>query len=118
MNGPIFEITDEPRATKVRLNLPKTSSDELPQFITVLMEDMSLVDPVPHEVNQYDLKDRRRLSTKTGITCIWQVSRRSSIPFENWMELGRHYIDHWSFWLDIKILLKTLPAGLSHKGTH
>ena len=107
MNGQVFAITDEPRATKVcliRLILPKTSSDELPQLITVRIEDMSLVGPVPLEVNQYDLKDRKRLSTKPGITCIWQVSGRSSIPFEKWMELGRHYIDHWSFWLDIKIL--------------
>jgi exopolysaccharide biosynthesis polyprenyl glycosylphosphotransferase len=119
MDGPVFKIKNDPRITKIGRFLRKTTIDEFPQLINVLRGDMSLVGPrppVPEEVNQYDLEDRRRLSVIPGITCIWQVSGRNEIPFEKWMELDRQYIDEWSLWLDIKILAKTLPAVLSRKG--
>ena len=119
MDGPVFKIKNDPRLTKVGRMLRKTSIDELPQLINVLKGDMSLVGPrppVPGEVEQYDLKSRRRLSMKPGITCIWQVSGRSTISFERWMELDRQYIDKWSLWLDFKILAKTIPAVLRGSG--
>ncbi len=119
MDGPVFKIKDDPRITKVGRFLRKTSIDELPQLINVLVGDMSLVGPrppVPGEVTQYDLTDRRRLSMRPGITCIWQVSGRNVISFEKWMELDRQYIDQWSLWLDMKILAKTITAVLRGSG--
>ncbi len=119
VSGPVFKIRKDPRVTKVGQFLRKTSMDELPQLINVLMGEMSLVGPrppLPDEVDQYDLTDRRRLSMKPGITCIWQVNGRSEIPFEKWMELDRQYIDQWSLWLDLKILVKTVPAVLRGSG--
>jgi len=119
MHGPVFKIKNDPRVTKVGGFLRKTSIDELPQLINVLKGDMSLVGPrppVPGEVSEYELRDRRRLSMRPGITCIWQVSGRNQIEFESWMELDRHYIDNWSLWLDIKILAKTIPAVLRRSG--
>jgi exopolysaccharide biosynthesis polyprenyl glycosylphosphotransferase len=119
MEGPVFKIKDDPRVTKVGVILRKTSIDELPQMINVLKGDMSLVGPrppIPGEVDQYDLKDRRRLSMKPGITCLWQVNGRNSVPFEKWMELDRQYIDQWSLWLDFKILVKTIPVVLRASG--
>jgi lipopolysaccharide/colanic/teichoic acid biosynthesis glycosyltransferase len=119
MEGPVFKIKNDPRVTKVGQFLRKTTIDELPQLFNVLKGDMSLVGPrppVPEEVTQYDLEDRRRLSVTPGITCIWQVSGRNEIPFEKWMELDRKYIDEWSLWLDFKILVKTLPAVISRRG--
>ena len=115
MNGPVFKIKNDPRVTKVGRVLRKTSIDELPQLINVFKGDMSLVGPrppIPSEVNEYILKDRRRLSMRPGITCLWQINGRNAIPFEKWMELDREYIDNWSLMLDFKILLKTLPAVL------
>lgn len=119
MEGPVFKIRNDPRVTRVGWILRKTSIDELPQLVNVFIGDMSLVGPrppVPGEVSQYDLKDRRRLSMRPGITCIWQVSGRNVIPFEKWMELDRQYIDEWSLWLDCKILAKTIPAVLQRRG--
>jgi exopolysaccharide biosynthesis polyprenyl glycosylphosphotransferase len=113
MEGPVFKIKNDPRVTKVGRVLRRTSIDELPQLINVLKGDMSLVGPrppIPSEVNEYILKDRRRLSMRPGITCLWQVNGRNSIPFEKWMELDKEYIDHWSLWLDFRIIAKTLPA--------
>jgi lipopolysaccharide/colanic/teichoic acid biosynthesis glycosyltransferase len=119
MEGPVFKIKNDPRVTKVGRVLRKTSIDELPQLINVFKGDMSLVGPrppIPSEVNEYVLKDRRRLSMRPGITCLWQINGRNAIPFEKWMELDRQYIDQWSLWLDLKILAKTIPAVLRGSG--
>lgn len=117
--GPVFKIKDDPRLTRLGKWLRKTSIDELPQFYNVLKGDMSLVGPRPpimSEVVQYKWEQRRRLSMKPGITCIWQVSGRSDIPFEKWMELDMEYIDNWNLLLDFKILFKTIPAVLRGSG--
>jgi lipopolysaccharide/colanic/teichoic acid biosynthesis glycosyltransferase len=93
--------------------------DELPQLINVLKGDMSLVGPrppIPSEVEQCERKDRRRLSMKPGITCLWQINGRSTIPFDKWMELDKEYIDNWSLWLDLKILAKTIPVVIRRSG--
>jgi exopolysaccharide biosynthesis polyprenyl glycosylphosphotransferase len=119
MDWPVFKIKADPRITKIGQFLRKTSIDELPQLLNVLLGDMSLVGPrppVPEEVKHYDLPSLRRLRMKPGITGIWQVSGRNSIPFEKWMELDREYIDNWSLALDFKILLKTIPAVLKGSG--
>ena len=119
MDGPAFKIKDDPRATFVGKFLRKFSLDELPQLFNVFLGDMSLVGPrpsLPEEVCQYELWQRRRLSVKPGITCLWQVNGRNNIDFENWMRLDLEYIDNWSLWLDSKILLKTIPAVFSGKG--
>lgn len=119
IEGPVFKIKNDPRVTKVGRVLRKTSIDELPQLINVFKGDMSLVGPrppIPSEVIQYDFKDRRRLSMRPGITCLWQVKGRNAIPFEKWMELDREYIDNWSLMLDLKILLKTFPVVLKGSG--
>jgi exopolysaccharide biosynthesis polyprenyl glycosylphosphotransferase len=119
MDGPVFKIKNDPRVTQIGRFLRKTSLDELPQLINVFKGDMSLVGPrppVPEEVYQYQLADRRRLSIRPGITCIWQASGRNDIPFDEWMKLDRQYIDNWSLWLDMKILFKTLAAVLFQRG--
>jgi exopolysaccharide biosynthesis polyprenyl glycosylphosphotransferase len=119
--GVIFKMKDDPRVTKVGRVIRKTSIDELPQLWNVLKGDMSLVGPrppVPQEVDQYSLSDRRRLEVIPGITCIWQVSGRSDIPFDQQVELDVEYIQSQSFWSDIKILLKTVPALLFGIGAY
>ena len=119
MSGPVFKISDDPRLTKVGKLLRKTSVDELPQLFNVLRGDMSLVGPrppLPEEVALYDRWQRRKLSIKPGITCLWQINGRNKIDFEHWMRLDLHYIDNWSLWLDAKILLKTVPAVLTGLG--
>lgn len=111
VDGPVFKIKKDPRITKIGSILRKTSLDELPQLINVLKGEMSLVGPrppVPSEVNLYELWQRRRLSMKPGLTCIWQVSGRNNISFEQWMNMDLEYIDNWSLWLDIKLLVKTI----------
>lgn len=110
MDGPVFKIKYDPRITKVGRILRKLSIDELPQLINVLKGDMSIVGPrppLPVEVEMYQLWQRRRLSLKPGITCVWQVSGRNNINFDRWMEMDIEYIDSWSLWMDIKILIKT-----------
>ena len=118
MDGPVFKLSGDPRITKIGRVLRRSSIDELPQIINVLKGDMSLVGPrpsLPDEVSHYNLEDRRRLSMKPGITCLWQVSGRNGLSFQEWMELDRYYVDRWSLWLDFKILLRTIPAVF--KGT-
>ncbi|MFH0926818.1 MAG: sugar transferase [bacterium] len=115
MSGPVFKIKNDPRATFLGRILRKTSMDELPQLINVLIGDMSIVGPrppIPEEVEKYEPWHRRRLSIKPGITCLWQVMGRNKIGFEKWMELDMQYIDNWSLWLDFKILLKTIQVVL------
>ena len=120
MNGLMFKMTDDPRITKVGKFIRKTSIDELPQFFNVLKGDMSLVGtrpPTLDEYNQYESHHKRRLSMKPGITGMWQVSGRSNIEdFEDVVKLDVAYIDHWSIWLDIKILLKTVLVVFGHVG--
>jgi exopolysaccharide biosynthesis polyprenyl glycosylphosphotransferase len=119
MDGPVFKMRNDPRITRVGRFLRKTSLDEFPQFINVLSGMMSVVGPrppLPAEVRQYKPWQRRRLSMKPGITCIWQVSGRNDIDFDHWMELDLEYIDHWSLWRDFEICLKTIPAVLTARG--
>ncbi len=114
MEGPVFKVKKDPRITPLGGFLRKFSLDEFPQFFNVIQGDMSLVGPrppIPNEVNLYERTQRRRLSVKPGITGLWQVMGRNEISeFEEWVKLDLAYIDQWSFWLDIKILLKTVPA--------
>lgn len=119
MSGPVFKIKDDPRVTSIGHFLRKTSLDELPQLWNVFRQDMSLVGPrppLPSEVNLYDPKHRKRLSVKPGITCIWQISGRNDVDFDQWMEMDAEYVDNWSLALDMKILVKTVPVVLGRKG--
>jgi exopolysaccharide biosynthesis polyprenyl glycosylphosphotransferase len=119
MDGPVFKIRSDPRVTRVGRFLRRASLDELPQLINVLKGDMSLVGPrpaIPAEVQAYKLEDRRRLSMRPGITCLWQVSGRNNVGFEKWMELDRAYVDQWSLGLDFRILAKTLAAVVKGEG--
>lgn len=117
-DGPTFKMKDDPRITKVGKLLRKYSFDELPQLFNVLRGDMSLVGPrppIPSEVEEYDWWQRRRLSVRPGITCIWQVFGRNQVPFERWMEMDLQYIDNWSLMMDAKLLARTV--GTVVKGT-
>jgi len=119
MAGPVFKMRNDPRVTPLGRFLRKSSIDEWPQFWNVLKGDMSLVGPrapLPQEVKEYTRWQRRRLSVKPGITCLWQVSGRNEINFHEWMKLDLHYIDNWSLLLDFKILLRTFPVVLFGKG--
>lgn len=122
MNGGVlFKMKRDPRITRVGRFIRKASIDELPQLWNVLIGDMSLVGPrppVPSEVDQYSLSDRRRLDVIPGITCIWQVSGRSDIPFPEQVELDVQYIESQSLLTDLKILLNTIPAVLLGKGAY
>ena len=121
-SGPIFKMENDPRVTRVGKLLRATSLDEIPQLLNVLRGHMSLIGPRPMSMRDVDLFDRgiqrKRFSVKPGITCIWQISGRSNLPFEKWLELDLEYIENWSLWLDIKILLLTIPAVLKRDGAH
>jgi exopolysaccharide biosynthesis polyprenyl glycosylphosphotransferase len=121
MTGPVFKAARDPRLTFVGRILRRLSIDELPQLWNVVVGDMSLVGPrppLPEEVARYEPWQRRRLSMAPGLTCLWQVSGRSEVDFDRWLELDLKYIDTWSPLLDLKILLKTVPAVLSGRGAH
>jgi exopolysaccharide biosynthesis polyprenyl glycosylphosphotransferase len=121
MTGPVFKIRNDPRITRVGRFLRRTSLDEFPQFWNVFMGHMSVVGPrppIPAEVRQYKRWQRRRLSMKPGITCLWQISGRNNVDFDRWMELDLEYIDRWSLWADLEICLRTVPAVLSTRGAH
>jgi len=118
-DGPVFKMREDPRVTPVGSFLRRTSLDELPQLWNVLRGEMSLVGPrppIPAEVEKYDPWQRRRLSMRPGITCLWQVSGRSRLSFDTWMKLDLEYIDNWSLWLDFKILLRTCYVVLTGYG--
>ena len=120
-DGPVFKIKNDPRIIPyLGTFLRKTGLDELPQLINVIKGEMSLVGPrppIPSEVEQYDLWQRRRLSMKPGMTCLWQTARnRNEVPFEQWMNLDLEYIDNWSLKLDFVILFKTIGVVFSGEG--
>jgi exopolysaccharide biosynthesis polyprenyl glycosylphosphotransferase len=121
MTGPVFKITVDPRVTPIGKWLRKFSLDELPQLFNILRGEMSIVGPRPLPVDETkrinDAAHRRRLSVKPGLTCLWQVSGRSEIKeFKDWVRLDLEYIDNWSLWLDIKIILRTFPAVFRGSG--
>lgn len=121
VTGPVFKMRRDPRVTGVGRFIRRLSIDELPQLWNVLKGEMSIVGPrppTPDEVRKYEPWQRRRLSMKPGITCTWQVSGRSDIDFDRWMQLDLAYIDNWSLWSDFHICLRTIPAVLSSRGAH
>ena len=111
MDGPVFKIKEDPRITRVGKFIRKTSIDELPQLFNILRGDMSIVGPrpaIPHEVAEYSDYHKQRLLVKPGLTCIWQVSGRNSIGFDEWMEMDFEYIEKRNLWMDIKLIFKTV----------
>lgn len=119
--GPIFKMKNDPRVTSVGRFLRKYSLDELPQLFNVLKGDMSLVGPrppLPREVEQYDDRALQRLSVLPGITCLWQICGRSDTSFEDWLELDSLYVENMSFWLDLKILMKTPLSVIRGDGAY
>jgi exopolysaccharide biosynthesis polyprenyl glycosylphosphotransferase len=119
IRGHAFKLTADPRVTRVGRWLRRTSLDELPQLWNVLRGEMSLVGPRPplvSEVQGYNVWHRRRLSMKPGMTGLWQVRARTEQDFDRWVETDLEYIDSWSLWLDLRILLRTIPAVLNREG--
>jgi exopolysaccharide biosynthesis polyprenyl glycosylphosphotransferase len=121
-DGPVFKIKDDPRITRVGKFLRRFSIDELPQLINVLRGEMSLVGPRPLPVRDIERIEvqwhKRRLSMKPGVTCLWQVNGRSDVTFDHWVRMDLEYIDKWSLALDLKILLKTIPAVFKGAGAY
>lgn len=119
--GPVFKMRNDPRVTRVGAILRRSSLDELPQLINIINGQMSLVGPrppLPREVAQYRISDYVRLAVKPGLTCLWQVSGRSSCNFDQWMEMDREYVHHLSLGLDLAILARTVWAVLSCRGAY
>lgn len=120
-NGPVFKIKDDPRITKVGKFIRKYSIDELMQLVNVFKGEMSIVGPRPallDEVKQYDIVSKKRLLVKPGLSCYWQISGRSNIGFDQWMQLDIKYINEMSFWTDIKIIILTIPAIFRGDGAY
>jgi len=120
MDGPVFKIRHDPRITRVGRLLRMFSIDELPQLWSVLSGEMSLVGPrppIPAEVRLYETAERRRLSMRPGLTCLWQISGRNDVEFDEWIKLDLQYIDTWSLWNDVKIVLLTVPVVLGGGGS-
>ena len=132
-SGPIFKIRDDPRMTRVGKVIRRFSIDELPQILHVIQGTMSLVGPRPlpyedvvaqipedylHNQSMYTTWDLQRLTTKPGITCIWQVSGRSELDYDTWVKMDIEYIENWSLGLDLKLLAQTVPAVLSGRGAY
>ena len=119
--GPVFKMHDDPRITRIGKFLRKTSIDELPQLLNILKGDMSVVGPrpaLPKEVEQYDDYARLRLLVTPGLTCYWQVKKnRDSITFDEWMDLDVQYIRERSFWVDMKLIFKTVKVMLTGEGS-
>lgn len=121
VTGPVFKMKSDPRITSVGRWMRRLSIDELPQLFLVLSGTMSLVGPrppTPEEVDQYTEYQMQRLLVKPGLTCIWQVSGRSDVGFEDWVDMDLEYIRNWSPWLDTKLLVQTVPAVLSGRGAY
>ena len=120
-DGVIFKMKKDPRVTRIGRILRRFSIDEAPQFFNVLSGDLSLVGPrppIPSEVAQYTLEERKRLHVKPGLTCLWQIGGRSEIPFEQQVRLDMEYIHSRGLWQDIRIMLKTVPAVLFGRGAY
>jgi lipopolysaccharide/colanic/teichoic acid biosynthesis glycosyltransferase len=121
MTGPVFKMKADPRVTPLGRVLRKFSLNELPQLWSVLRGDMSLVGPrpaFPHELRRYELWHKRKLAVKPGITCLWQVRGRNAISnFDDWVRMDLEYIDNWSLWLDLKILIRTAWAVVAGTGS-
>ncbi|MBC8205899.1 MAG: sugar transferase [Kiritimatiellales bacterium] len=120
-DGVIFKMKHDPRVTRVGRFIRRFSIDETPQFFNVLAGDLSLVGPrppIPSEVAQYTLADRKRLHVKPGLTCLWQVEGRSEIPFDQQVHLDMEYIHSRSLWTDIRIMFRTIPAVLLGRGAY
>ncbi len=121
VSGPVFKMRSDPRVTRIGQILRRTSLDELPQLLNILKGDMSLVGPrppLPREVEKYRPSDAVRLTVKPGLTCLWQVSGRSTVGFDEWMEYDREYVRNLSFGLDVQILLRTVTAVLTMRGAY
>lgn len=119
LSGPVFKMASDPRCTRLGRGLRKYSLDELPQLWNVLRGEMSLVGPrppLPQEVENYEPWHLRRLEVRPGLTCLWALEGRNELDFDRWVRLDLEYIDNWSLWLDLKILIKTIPVVLSGRG--
>jgi lipopolysaccharide/colanic/teichoic acid biosynthesis glycosyltransferase len=121
LDGPVFKMRVDPRVTAVGRFLRRSSMDEIPQVLNVLRGDMSIVGPrppLPGEVSRYSAAHRRRLEVKPGITCLWQISGRSHIGFEEWMRLDMEYLRTRGLWTDFLIFVKTIPAVMARRGAY
>jgi lipopolysaccharide/colanic/teichoic acid biosynthesis glycosyltransferase len=121
VDGPVFKIRKDPRLHPLGGLLRRTSIDELPNLINVVLGDIALVGPrpaLPCEIEHYDGSARRRLGVPQGVTCLWQINGRSDVSFEHWMQLDNHYVDTWTPLGDLAIVLRTIPAVLRKDGAH